>query len=205
MSTQRSPLNISYETPNSFVRELELSDACEAMCNWMADPDIAKAVNAPTKALSMDDLRRYIAGHDRINGHLLGVFDNRNRELVGVWSVYIDWEYREFMMSVLLPGRIAGDLGGERESGRPLFQIMFIDLDLQVMRGNVVSSNKRMLDRVKAEPEHTSRVPSATGQGHEVIHHYSMTREQYLKIRSERAERDAAWIAERKERLRAKG
>ena len=83
-------VNIAYESQHCRVRELELDDACADIGNWMADPAIARALNAPARALSLDDVRKYIASHDRISGHLLGVFRKQDGALIGIWSVYID-------------------------------------------------------------------------------------------------------------------
>jgi hypothetical protein len=194
------PINISYETEHCIVRDLEASDACETICNWMSDPEIAKGLNAPVLALSMDDLHKYIASHNRIDGHLLGVFDRPTGQILGLWSVYLDWEHREFLINVLLPGNVSGELGVLRETGRPIYRIMFEDRGMEALRFNVLASNQRVQERLAvpgdeaiAKPEHVSRTPSASGSGQEEVRHYRITRDQYVEIRARRAERDAKW------------
>ena len=107
----RNPHPIAYETEHCIVRELQPADASDAMSDWLADPDTARALNAPARAIGLEDLRRYIAQHDCISSHLLGVFSKSTAELVGLWSIYIDWQHDEFLVNVLMPGRIEGDLG----------------------------------------------------------------------------------------------
>ena len=207
----KRPPDISYETEHCVVRDLETSDACGTICNWLSDPDIAKALNAPVRALGMDDLLKYIAGHNRIEGHLLGVFDKRTVQILGLWSVYVDWNLSEFLVNVLIPGNVEGELGAMKETGRPLYAIMFRDLGLQTMRYNVLASNRVMQDRMRlsggagiAAPEHISSVASATGSGEEAVQHFRINREQYEEIVARRSERDAAWREARKSRRDAR-
>lgn len=203
-AAKRAPVNIAYETENCTVRELEPDDACETIAGWLADPETARALNAKPRAIGMDELRAYIASFNRVNGHLLGIFDRKTGAIVGFWEVYIDWEHSEFLLNVLVAERIAGDFGALKESGRPLYDFMFYDLDLETMRYNVLASNARMQARLREPilsklngPEHSSAVASAAGPQPETILHYRMTRAQHLEIRAQRAERDAEWRAKK--------
>ena len=198
----QAALNISYETEHCLVRELDPSDASDVICGWMSDPDVARALNAPARAISMDELHRYIAQHDRVTGHLLGVYRKQDGALIGLWSVYVDWQYREFLVNVLIPGKIEGELGALKETGRPLYDIFFDDLGLEVMCYNVLESNRNVLDRPASNipPEHATTVASASGSGAETINHFRMTREVYCDMRARREERDAVWREARKAR-----
>ena len=192
MPAPTTPFNIGYETDHYLIREMELSDASDTIGGWMADPVIARAVNAPARATSMDDLRRYIAGHNRIDGHLLGVFDKHTKAQIGLWSVYVDWDHMEFLINVLLTARGHAELAPSRETGRPLLFIMFNDLGMERMRFNVLGSNQRVKQRlVNRQPEHASQAPSATGSGTEEIHHYSVSRQEYFKLREARLQKEA--------------
>jgi len=203
-------LSISFETEHCRVRELEPSDASEVICGWMSDPDVARGLNAPVRAISMDELRRYIAQHDRVTGHLLGVYRKQDGALIGLWSVYVDWEHSEFLMNVLMRGRIDGELGAMRETARELYKIMFRDLGLGTMRYNILASNQGMHDRARVllsatkgsahEPEHVSATRAASGQGAETIQHYRMTREDWLRHLETQEARDALWREARKAR-----
>ena len=200
MTDERQPLNIVYETEHCLVRELELSDDCEALSRWMADPETAKALNAPVQTLSMEDVRKYVLSHNRIDGHLLGVFDKSNQKLIGIWSVYIDWKFREFLINVLIAEHVNSDVGTLRETGRPLYRLMFVNLDLESMCFNVIASNTNMQTRLTRAPDHTSNVPSASGEGTETVNHYRLTKQRYLELYANRAQRDAEVIAKRNAR-----
>lgn len=198
MPVQSQTLNISYETEHCIVRELEITDDCDALSQWMSVPETAKALNAPARALSKDDLRKYVLSHNRRDGHLLGVFSRSSQRLIGVWSVYVDWEYREFLVNVLIAEQTESEIGTLRETGRPLYHLMFMELELEAMCFNIVASNSRMQSRLARAPNHTSEVPSATGQGTETVNHYRMTKARYLELHANREQRDAEVIARRK-------
>lgn len=199
MADARTPLNISYETDNCIVRELELTDPLEVIGGWMAQPEIARGLNAPARVLGVEDLRKYVAGHNRIDSHALGVFDRKTGALKGLWSVYVDWKTKEFLVNVLLAEKIDSDIGGLRETGRPLYAIMFDDLGMESLRFNVLESNGRVRERISRQPEHVTRIRATNADETDAIHHFRINREQYYEIRAQRAERDAQFRRRREE------
>ena len=60
----------------------------------------------------------------------LGVCDRETGKRVGMWTVYVDWSKREFLLNVPRSQRVPGAQGGLRETGRPLYAIMFLDLGM---------------------------------------------------------------------------
>lgn len=201
MTTGRVPLNISYETDNCIVRELEVTDPLDVICGWMARPEIADGLNAPARQLDVDELRNFVASRNRIDSHALGVFDRASGKLVGMWTVYVDWSRREYLLNVLLAEKIPGAQGGLRETGRPLYAIMFVDLDMETLVYNVMASNEEMIGRLPSTPVRVSDVPSVSG-GTAKSQSYRVTRQEYFEIRSRRAERDAEFDRKREERRR---
>lgn len=199
MADARTPLNISYETDNCIVRELELTDPLEVIGGWMAQPEIAKGLNAPARVLDIEDLRKYVTSHNRIDGHALGVFDRKTGTLKGLWSVYVDWKTKEFLVNVLLAEKIDSDIGGLRETGRPLYAIMFDDLGMEALRFNVLQSNENVRWRLNRQPEHVTNLPAPGDAEADAIYHFRITREQYLERRPHRAERDAEFSRKREE------
>jgi hypothetical protein len=64
-----------------------------------------------------------------------------------------------------------------------------------------VASNEEIIGRLPSTPVRVSDVPSANG-GTSQVQMYRVTREEYLEIRSRRAERDAEFDRKREERRR---
>src|SRR5258706_14963573 len=98
LGLRNEPINVHIETENYLLRTLERQDASDRCCGWLADPAKARMINAPARAMSPGDFADYISSHDRIRGHILGIFDKATGTHVGIWSVYIDWELREFLI-----------------------------------------------------------------------------------------------------------
>jgi hypothetical protein len=201
MTEVRAPLDISYETDNCIVRELEVTDPLDVICGWMARPEIANGLNTSAKPLDIDELRKFVASRNRVDSHALGVFDRASGKLVGMWTVYVDWSRREYLLNVLLAEKISGAQGGLRETGRPLYAIMFDDLGMETLVYNVVASNEEIIGRLPSTPVRVSDVSSASG-GTARIQNYRLTRQEYFEIRSRRAERDAEFDRKREERRR---
>src|SRR6185369_1903062 len=66
-----APITIRVETEHYLVRSLDVADATERAGAWLADPAKAIMINAVPRAMSLAELKEYIASHDRIRGHLL--------------------------------------------------------------------------------------------------------------------------------------
>jgi len=199
MIEARAPLNISYETDNCFVRELEVSDELELLCGWMSDANIARGLNAPVGKLTIEDARKYVFSHDRIKSHALGVFSKATGKFQGLWAVYIDWERKEFLVNVLLAEKFESEVGGVEETGRPIYALLFDEHGMETLSFNVLASNDKVRKRIKREPERVTRTASPDGSGSDAIHHFRITREQYYELRSRRAERDEQFRRKREE------
>jgi hypothetical protein len=205
MADAHTPLNIRYETEHCIVRELELTDPLEVIGGWMAQPDIAKGLNAPARVLDIEDLRKYVTSHNRIDSHALGVFDRKTGTLKGLWSVQVDWKTKEFLVNVLLAEKIDSDVGGIRETGRPLYAIMFDDLGMEALRYNVLESNDKVLWRPTRPPEHITKINTSNAGKPDAIHHFRITREQHYENRSRWAERDEQFRQKREELRQQRG
>ena len=139
MTRPFSPETIRFETENYLVRDLEPGDCTERVCAWMADPQTAEMLNAPARVMTAEAFGDYVSGHDRIDGHVLGVFDKARKVQIGMWSVFIDWELGEFLVNVLIPEAGPGELGPRRETLLPLLELMFEVKELQMVRCSVLA------------------------------------------------------------------
>lgn len=205
MSERRTPLSISFETPHCFVRELELSDELELLSEWLSDPQIARSLNAPIGSLSPEDARKYVASHDRIKSHALGVFSKANGKLQGMWAVYIDWGRKEFLVNVLLAEKFESEVGGMEETGRPIYALMFDEHGMETLRFSVLASNENVRNRISREPDQISGTTRPDGSGADAIHHFQVTRERYYELRARRAERDEQFRRKREELRQQRG
>lgn len=198
MTEPATPHDIRYETKHYLVRRLVAGDASERACAWLANPDTARNLNVPARRISLAQLRTYFARHDGIRTHVLGMFDKLSGALLGMWTVYVDWQKREFQLNVLVGERgptYAGGIGARRETGLELYRIMFEDLDLLLLRATVLARNEKMERRFEQRgiaPERTSLKPSLYQAEPEQLHHYTMSREDWRKLRQQRLDRERA-------------
>ena len=193
MPAPLTPTQIRYETERFFVRPLFATDASAHVCAWFADPHTARMLNVPAQPLTLDDLHKYVAAHDGINVHILGMFDKTSRALLGIWAVYVDWEQREFQLNIVVGERGPNVKGVRFETQRPLVRILYDDLDLLVGRASVLARNKTIERRFEVNHvahEHTSFKPSAYEAAPEEVHHYSITRDQWRQILAAQLEQE---------------
>jgi RimJ/RimL family protein N-acetyltransferase len=178
-----APITIQVDTEHYFVRSLDPEDATERACEWLADPAKATMINVAPGAMSLADFKTYIASHDRMCGHILGIFDKVTGRHIGFWAIYIDWENREFLVNVLVGERGSTAPGARRATQRKVMAYFFETLDLQTVRFSVLRRNTPIsgkLDNAGLAPEHIDYVPSATHDAFEKVEYYSVSREVWL-------------------------
>ena len=184
------PRTICLETKHYVLRTLAEGDVSEHACAWFADAAKARMINAPARALTPEEFAGYIISHDRINGHVLGIFEKPSLRHVGLWSAYIDWEYREFQLNVLVGERLANPSGAYYETDRVLQDFMFETLDLETLRCSCLARNTRMVERmviVGLKPELIEHVASASREAFEEIHHYRVPKNLWRRLRDGRS------------------
>jgi hypothetical protein len=197
MTRPTVPFQIRSETENYLVRTLSPSEASERACAWLADPLKARMLNMRPRTLSLDEFSDYIASHDGIAGHILGIFEKESGAHVGLWSVYIDWDLKEFLVNVLVGGRGPDMPAVRQETQPPLIRYLFDGLGLETVRCAVLSDNHSITDQLAnagIEPEHKSFKASATEQAFVEIQHFSVSKEVWRDLRA-RADRREQIVA----------
>jgi RimJ/RimL family protein N-acetyltransferase len=182
------PRLIRLETPHYVVRSLEPADATQSWGNWLADPVAARNLNARPGSLTIDQVRAYIEKFDRVNAHLLGIFDKAADRLIGIRANYIDWKLREFLINVLVGESDSRNKGARSETRTVMYRYFFEELGLDAARCSVVSTNTAMLDVTKRNGwihDRISRKAAADGNGVVELHHFRLPREVWKKKNEE--------------------
>lgn len=181
---------ITLDTPNYRVRTLRPDDACESWTRWLLDPTATRMLNAAPRALTIDEIRGYIARFDSQTRFLFGIFDKETDALVGVRSVYVDRKRRDFVDNILIGEVGARGKSARRESSDAMWRYLFEDLDLVCARCTVLAENEHMLAVVKQRGfvhEHTSYRPSATEQRQVELRHFRLDRETWRQKQKEQS------------------
>jgi RimJ/RimL family protein N-acetyltransferase len=195
MTAPVAPRKIRLETPHFILRTVEPEDVTLRWAAWLADPAKTRTLNAKPMTLSVDDIRRYLAGFDHIKAHILGIFDRASGGMIGFWEVYVDWVHREFLINVLIGERGRAALHAREETQQVLHAYFFGDLDLEAMRCSALSTNtlvRRVLIEKGAVHEHTSSKPAAGGDAPVEILHFRLTKAAWEVARAQRLAREQA-------------
>jgi Acetyltransferase (GNAT) domain len=192
MTAPETPRKIHLETPHFLLRTVETGDVTLRWAAWLADPAKTRTLNAKPVTLSVDDIRNYLANFDHIKAHILGIFERESGTMIGFWEVYVDWRRREFLINVLIGERGRASLDAREETQWALHEYFFDTLGLEAMRCSVVSTNSlivRVLTDYGVVHEHTSTKAPAGGGSPVQIMHFRLTKTQWPRAMSLRAER----------------
>lgn len=186
--TAQEPRTINLETPHYIVRTLEAAEATDNWRNWLTDPQAASMLNARPERLSADAARDHIAKFDRVNAHLLGIFEKAGGTLIGIRAVYIDHKHSEFLVNVLIGESEARNKGARAETRSVMYRYFFEEMGLATARCTALAANTPIM-KVMAHNgwvhEHTDHKASATGHGTVEIRHFRLPRDVWRKKTAE--------------------
>lgn len=190
--TKPAPRNIVLETPNHVIRTIERGDASENWCKWTADPAAARTLNMSPRELTMDQLRAYIDRFDRSTSHLLGIFEKETGRLVGIRSIYVNVDAKEFYDNILVGETDARGKRARTESTDAVLPYFFEDMGLKSSVCSILADNAHMLEIVARKGwvhERTETKPRAIGAGVVEVMMFRLTREAWRRHMRERAAR----------------
>lgn len=170
------PLTILIDTPNYILRTLEEHDEMGDWCNWMDEPATARMLNMQPRKLTAGDFHRYVQAFDRVNHHLVGIFRRSDRMLVGIWSVYVDWEHSEFLLNVIIGEVKERKTHVRHETAWRLNRYFFETLGLKFQRANTLATNIpaiRALEEKSWTLSARGQTDAADGQGKVELLHYT--------------------------------
>jgi hypothetical protein len=176
----RQPVKISIDTPNYVVRSLEEADDMGKWCEWINDPETARMLNTEPRRFVQADFGQYVRSFDRINHHALGIFRREGGELIGLWSVYVDWEVSEFLVNVIIGEVPERKTHVRHETAWRVNRHFFEVMDLKFQRANTLATNIpaiRALEEKLWTVSARGKTPSSDGKGHVEILHYTRSRE----------------------------
>jgi len=151
----------------------------------MNEPATTRMLNALPQALTPDDFSRYVRAFNRIDQHALGIFRRADQQLVGLWTVYVDWPGSEFLLNVIVGDVPERKTHVRHETAWRVNRYFFETLGLRFQRANTLAAN---IPAVRALEEkswvRTARgmAPAADGQGKVEVLQYSRTYEVWRSL-----------------------
>ncbi|MFT3809322.1 MAG: hypothetical protein QM698_05340 [Micropepsaceae bacterium] len=155
-----------FEMPDFMSRSLVEGDETEAWAGWLEDPGLARQLNARPGRRPLAEIRRYIAGFDRIDRHLFGIFRPSPETLIGLWTIEIDRPRRAFTAHMLVGDKAERSQGAKEQSSIALMNWAFEVCDLLWCESSIVATNRKMLRHVRETGwtvVGTGLAPSAAG------------------------------------------
>jgi RimJ/RimL family protein N-acetyltransferase len=185
-----APRAIHLETERYVVRTLEPDDATEGWSDWLNDPDAARALNINPQHMTREQTRQYIERFDRVNAHVLGLFEKETGLLIGIRSIYVNWKEEAFLINTLVGERAARGKGARTETMDAVFGYFFNDLGLRTAHYTVLADNEAILRPLRRSGrsvyDRTETRP-AVGGGTVDILHFHMPRERWQAYKDRNA------------------
>src|SRR5215471_8604154 len=81
---------VRLQTKRFLLRSMTPNDSLERWTNWLNDPEVMGTLNVPVRALTVDQMRSYIASGDNNKRYLIGIFDLATQVQMGLFRIEID-------------------------------------------------------------------------------------------------------------------
>jgi len=192
-ATTLVPRTVRVETANYLIRSLEVADANESFGAWLLDPNAQRLLNAKPRRLTLPQVRAHIASFDRVNAHLLGIFEKRTGRLVGMRAVMINHQLKEYLVNVLIGEADARGKGARHETRFAMHNFMFEELGMEAAVCSVLDENVEMIRTIEKNGwvlQRMSRKAKASGAGQVALRDYRLTRETWRASQAGIAFRD---------------
>lgn len=118
---------VRLETAGYVLRSVAPDDASEGWQQWSNDPDTARWLNVQQRAVSRDDILKYISRFDNQKSYLIGIFEKDGGRLIGIHAIYVDWQRSEYLINVMI-GEVEARNKGARSEARIAVHDYFMDV-----------------------------------------------------------------------------
>lgn len=145
----QTPRNIAFETPNLYVRTLEVDDASDRWASWFQQPAVREGLNLASPPKTKSELAAYIEKFDQSSKILVGIFDRTNNLLIGLLTAHIDWSIGRYLANTVVGEADYRHRGVMLELTRPFRDYFFDTLGLKVMTATALATNAPIINYLK--------------------------------------------------------
>ena len=152
------------------LRTIVPADATERWAHWMEDLEASEMLNAPRKAVTLDELTTYIGSFDQRTKILIGIFEKTSGLLLGFLRNDVNFETRQFLVAMIIGEPEYRHSGVTMAVTVPFRDYFFGELGMEAMLATALSHNKPIIHYLYATGWTLDRtVPNAvkanTGEG----------------------------------------
>jgi RimJ/RimL family protein N-acetyltransferase len=146
--TQAAPLpkrDVSLDCDKFLIRTLKDDDASDRWASWMSDPGNLRLLNSAPKAMTRDDIAKYISQFDQRAHLLLGIFERLSGQHIGFFRVDIDPALKRCLGFMIIGDQRYRHWSVTEALRVPFQDFIFETLDLDLMLGTALASNIPMI------------------------------------------------------------
>jgi RimJ/RimL family protein N-acetyltransferase len=140
---------VRFESEDYLVRSLGTDDASDRWAEWMSEPQLAHAINAPERRWTKADVAKYIETFDQRTVLLLGIFDKSTGAHIGIFTVDINPVTGQFISNMLIGEPQYRHKGVMMSLTVPYRDHFFETLGLNVALGSVLARNTPVIDYLR--------------------------------------------------------
>ena len=134
-------LGLKLNTTNFNLRSLRLNDDHNKHVSWSNNKDINKWLNSNWKKHSIDTVKDFIKTQDHFNIFHLGVFEKKNNEHIGNFSIFIDHHHKTAETRVLIGNKLWWGKGVVLECRSVIISWLFDIVKVYKIWGNPAMNN----------------------------------------------------------------
>jgi RimJ/RimL family protein N-acetyltransferase len=127
------------------VRTATVADASDRWGGWMADAEISRMLNAPSKPMSKREVAAYIGTFDQKTHLLLGIFQKSPEKTLGFLRIDIDEKLNRCLVSMMIGEAQYRHKGVTNAITPPFRDYFFETLGLNLMLATALSHNKPVI------------------------------------------------------------
>ena len=192
-AAKRSSQAIILETPNFYMRRIDVSDASDRVGAWFEQPEVCEGLNSAPGKKTKAELEAWIASFDQHTNRINAMFDKRNDLMITIGNSQFNWDISRVMMNIVVGEPAYRHCGAVFEGLVPVRDYVFEELKMKVMTATVLATNKPVI----AILESTGSVRNQTLKNYKTslqtgnpvdLHLYSQTAESWRDWKSKNAE-----------------
>lgn len=128
------------------IRTITTDDASDRWAGWLADPEVARLLNAPPRRMSKLEIVTYIRSFDQRSELLWGIFDQRSGLHIGFFTVSADYNRSRGLVSLLIGAAEYRNRGVLSVIRRHFAEYFFETLGLKMMLATALAHNHIIID-----------------------------------------------------------
>lgn len=193
---------LALETERYIVRSMVPADVNEDYVRWVKDEEIMAGVNSAPKAMTLEDIRKYVGNFNNRTSFHLGIFLKDGDRLIGFYSVYFERRHALASTNVVIGDKRFWGKGVVLETRAAIIDFLFDRLKAAKIWGSPIARNIPSVFNYKAQGFACEGILKShrVGPNGERVDQFmfGLLPEQWRKVREERRAKEGRAATEAK-------